>query len=133
MTEGGEGGGKNPLEGKSATTRLICMPSEANASGDIFGGYIVSQIDLAGAIVAGQRAAGRVVTVAINSVQFHKPVLVGDVISCYAAVEKVGRTSITIKVEVYAERCPLEVIRVTEGTVVYVAVDESRKPRPVDP
>jgi len=120
------------IAGRSATTRLICMPSEANASGDIFGGWIVSQMDLAGAIVAAQRARGRIVTVALDSVQFHHPVLVGDVISCFATVAKVGRTSITIDIEVYAERHPDCVIKVTQGTAVYVAVDENRKPRPVD-
>jgi acyl-CoA thioesterase YciA len=123
----------NPIAGRCATTRLICMPSEANSAGDIFGGWIVSQIDVAGAIVAAQRARGRVVTVAIDSVQFHKPVLVGDVISCFAAITKIGRTSITVHVEVCAERHPECVIKVTEGTVVYVAVDKDRKPRPVPP
>ena len=122
---------ENPLTGRCATTRMICMPAEANSAGDIFGGYIVSQIDIAGAIVAAQRAQGRVVTVAIDSVQFHKPVLVGDVISCLAQITKIGRTSITVHVEVYAERHPDCVIKVTEGTVVYVAVDQDRKPRPV--
>jgi len=121
------------IAGRAATTRLICMPSETNASGDIFGGWIVSQMDLAGAIVACHRARGRIVTVALDSVQFHHPVLVGDVISCFATVSKVGRTSITIDIEVYAERYTDCVIKVTQGTAVYVAVDENRKPRPVDP
>ena len=113
------------------TMRLPAQPRDTNAAGDIFGGWIMSQVDLAGAIVASRRAHGRVVTVAVNSFQFHQPVYVGDLISCYASVEKTGNTSITVFVEVFAERYPnrTECIKVTEATLTYVAVDENRKPR----
>jgi acyl-CoA thioesterase YciA len=114
--------------------RLPARPRDTNAAGDIFGGWIMSQVDLAGAIVASRRAKGRVVTVAVNSFQFHQPVYVGDLISCYANVIKTGNTSITVFVEVFAERYPdrVECIKVTEATLTYVAVDENRKPRPVN-
>jgi acyl-CoA thioesterase YciA len=122
------------LPDEQPTMRLPARPTDTNASGDIFGGWIMSQVDLAGAIVASRRAKGRVVTVAVNSFQFHKPVYVGDLISCYASVQKTGNTSITIFVEVYAERFPArtECIKVTEATLTYVAVDDNRKPRPVN-
>lgn len=109
---------------------MMAMPADANATGDIFGGWILSQIDVAGAIAGYARAKGRIVTVALNSVQFHKPVFIGDVVSCFTEVERVGNTSITIKVEVFSER-PNECAKVTEATIVYVAVDENRKPRQV--
>lgn len=113
--------------------RVVPMPSDTNAAGDIFGGWIMSQVDMAGAIVAARRAKGRIVTVAVNSFVFHQPVFVGDLISCYADVIKTGRTSITVDVKVYAERQknPADVVKVTEATVVYVAVDQQRKPRPL--
>ena len=122
------------LPDEHPTMRLPARPRDTNASGDIFGGWIMSQVDLAGAIVASRRANGRTVTVAVNSFHFHKPVFVGDLISCYARVEKVGHTSITVFVEVYAERYPkrTECVKVTEATLTFVAVDESGKPRPVD-
>lgn len=111
------------------------MPADTNAAGDIFGGWIMSQVDIAGSIVAHQRARGRVVTVAVNSFVFHKPVFVGDVISCYADIVKVGTTSLTVNVEVFAERNRQqeEVVKVTEATLTYVAVGADRKPRPVPP
>ncbi|WP_455365227.1 acyl-CoA thioesterase [Kaarinaea lacus] len=121
------------LPDQQPTMRLPARPRDTNASGDIFGGWIMSQVDLAGAIAASRRTQGRVVTVAVNSFQFHKPVYVGDLISCYANVEKIGNTSITIFVEVYAERYParIECIKVTEATLTYVAVDENGKSRPI--
>lgn len=110
--------------------RLLARPSDTNSSGDIFGGWIMSQVDLAGSIVAARRACGRIVTVAVNSFHFKKPVYVGDLISCYASVEKVGNTSISVLVEVFAERkLGSECIRVTEATLTYVAVDNKGKPR----
>ena len=114
--------------------RVVPMPSDTNAAGDIFGGWIMSQVDMAGAIVAARHAKGRIVTVAVNSFVFHQPVFVGDLISCYADVIKTGRTSITVDVKVYAERQknPADVVKVTEATVVYVAVDEQRRPRPLN-
>ena len=111
--------------------QTLAMPADTNANGDIFGGWIMSQIDIAAAIPALERAKGRVATVAVNSIEFHQPVFVGDVISCYADVIKTGNTSITVKVEVYAERNPSDkqVIKVTEAELTYVALDENRKPR----
>ena len=119
---------------KEPTLRLVPMPRDTNSAGDIFGGWIMSQVDIAGSIVAIRRAAGRVVTVAVNEFQFHKPVYVGDLVSCYANVIKVGRTSITVFVEVFAERRreTLECIKVTEATLTYVAIDVQGSPRPVD-
>ena len=115
------------------TIRVAAMPRDANAAGDIFGGWIMSQVDIAGSIVALQRAGGRVVTVAVNSFEFHHPVFVGDLISCYAEVTRVGRTSLTVEVEVYAERGRVDApIKVTQATLTYVAVDDNRRPRPVD-
>lgn len=121
-------------EGRQPTVRVLAMPTDTNAAGDIFGGWIMSQVDIAGSIAAYRRAGGRVVTVAVNSFQFHKPVFVGDLISCYAEVARVGRTSLTVRVEVYAERGRgiEEAIKVTEATLTYVAIDAERRPRPVD-
>jgi len=111
--------------------KVVAMPKDANPGGSIFGGWIMSQIDSAGAIPALERAMGRVVTVGVKSIEFHEPVFVGDVISCYANIIKTGRSSITIKVEVYAERNPAnkETIKVTEAELTYVALDENRHPR----
>jgi acyl-CoA thioesterase YciA len=121
------------LPDREVTTRLMATPNDTNVAGDIFGGWIMSQIDIAGAVVAHKRARGRVVTVAVNSIQFHQPVFVGDMVSCYAQIEKVGRSSLTVKVEVYAERerGSAECFKVTEAQLTYVAVDEERRPRPV--
>jgi acyl-CoA thioesterase YciA len=115
--------------------RVVAMPAYANAYGDIFGGWLISQVDLAGAMAAIRRARGRVVTVAMKEVEFHRPVLVGDLVSCYAEVTRVGNTSLTVAVEVYAERAGSDYacMKVTHATVVYVAVDERGKPRPVPP
>ncbi len=115
------------------TTRVLAMPTDTNSAGDIFGGWIMSQVDIAASIAAHQYAGTRVVTVAVNAFQFKKPVYVGDLISCYAEVEKVGNTSITVFVEVYAERDrqQIEVVKVTEATLSFVAVDENGKPQTV--
>lgn len=120
-------------ENEIPAIRVVAMPADTNASGDIFGGWIMSQVDLAGSVCAYEHTRGRVVTVAVNSFQFHKPVFVGDLISCYARVQKVGRTSITINVEVFAQRSreASNVTQVTEAILTYVAVDEHRKPRPI--
>ena len=119
--------------GKDPTLRVVPMPRDANQSGDIFGGWIMAQVDIAGSISAMRLAKGRVATVAVNSFQFKQPVFVGDLISLYAEVVRVGRTSITVNVEVYAQRKPEreEVVKVTEATLTYVAVDENRAPRVV--
>jgi acyl-CoA thioesterase YciA len=121
------------LPERQPTTRVLAMPTDTNAAGDVFGGWIMSQVDIAGSVAAYRRANGRVVTVAVNAFQFHKPVYVGDLISCYAEVVRIGRTSLTVRVEVFAERKRLreECIKVTEATLTYVAIDEQRRPRPV--
>lgn len=118
---------------REPTLRVVPMPADANFTGDIFGGWVMSHVDIAGSIPATRLARGRVVTVAVNSFVFRQPVLVGDVVSFYAEVVKVGRTSITVNVEVYAQRNPIkeECVKVTEATLTYVAVDSGRKPRVV--
>lgn len=117
---------------REPTLRVVPMPSDANYTGDIFGGWIMSQVDIAGAIPAIELAQGRVATVAVNSFVFKQPVMIGDVVSFYARVVRVGRTSITVDVEVYARRRALpDVVKVTEATLTYVAVDDERRPRPV--
>jgi acyl-CoA thioesterase YciA len=109
------------------------MPADANFHGDIFGGWIMSQVDIAGGMVASRRARGRVATVAVNSFVFKQPVLIGDLVSFYAKIARIGRTSVTVDVEVYAQRKPEEEIcvKVTEASLTYVAVDATRRPRPV--
>jgi acyl-CoA thioesterase YciA len=120
---------------KQPALRVVPMPSDANFVGDIFGGWIMSQVDIAGGIPAMRRARGRVATVAVNAFSFKKPVFVGDLVSLYADIVRVGRTSITVDVEVFAQRSPLDIecVKVTEATLTYVAVDENRKPRVVPP
>jgi acyl-CoA thioesterase YciA len=109
--------------------RTVAMPADANAHGDIFGGWVLSQMDLAGGGVAGQRAGGRVATVAITAMTFHLPVLVGDEVSCYGKVVKVGRSSIAVHVEVWVRRdVTAERVKVTEGLFTYVAVGADRRP-----
>jgi acyl-CoA thioesterase YciA len=121
------------LPDKQPTMRLLARPMDTNAAGDIFGGWIMSQVDLAGSIEASRYARCRVVTVAVNSFHFKKPVYVGDLISCYATVDKVGRTSITVLVEVFAERNIKEVtcIKVTEATLTFVALNNDGTPLPL--
>ena len=113
--------------------RTVPRPLDANSNGDIFGGWVLSQMDIAGAVPAIERAQGRVATVAIDAMTFHAPIYVGDLVSLYASIEKVGRTSITVKIETIARRgASGEHVRVTEGTFVYVAIDEKGNPRPVE-
>ena len=111
--------------------RVVPMPADANIHGDVFGGWIMAQVDIAGSLPAVRRANGRVATVAVNSFLFKQPVFVGDLLSFYANVVKVGTTSVTVNVEVYAERMRLqsEVVKVTEATLTYVATGADRKPR----
>ena len=120
-------------QGKEPTLRVVPMPADANSSGDIFGGWVMSQVDIAGSIPAIRLAGGRVATVAVNSFVFKQPIMVGDIVSLYAEVVKVGRTSITVSVEVYAQRNPEKemCVKVTEATLTYVAVDSQRYPRVV--
>jgi acyl-CoA thioesterase YciA len=112
--------------------RAIAMPADANPHGDIFGGWLLSQMDLAGATLATRRARGRIVTVAIATMTFKQPVFVGDEVSCYARITKTGRTSIMVDVESWARRgIGGEHLKVTEGVFTYVAVDDNRRPRPL--
>ncbi|WP_322014839.1 acyl-CoA thioesterase [Paraburkholderia sp. J12] len=115
--------------------RVVPQPSDANVHGDVFGGWIMSQVDIAGSIPASRRANGRVATVAVNSFLFKQPVFVGDLLSFYANIVKTGKTSVTVEVEVYAQRMRLaeEVVKVTEATLTYVATDSDRKPRQLPP
>jgi acyl-CoA thioesterase YciA len=122
-------------EGKQPALRVVPMPADANQHGDIFGGWIMAQVDIAGGVVAARRARGRVATVAVNAFQFKQPVFIGDLLSFYADIVRVGTTSITVNVEVYAQRRPtdIQVVKVTEATLTYVAMGEHRQPRPVPP
>ena len=114
------------------TVRLIAMPRDTNANGDIFGGWVLSQMDQAGGIAAVETAQGRVVTVAIDAMTFIRPVKVGDVLCVYTAVDKIGRTSIKIHIEAWARRFRSHVReKVTDATFTFVAIDEKGKPRPV--
>ena len=121
-----------PLD-RQPVIRIIPMPADTNAHGTIFGGWVMAQVDLAGSVPATVRARGKVVTVSVNSFQFKQPVLVGDLVSFYADVVKVGRTSLTVDVEVYAQRQRFGagVVKVTEAQLTYVAIDDQRKPRSV--
>ncbi len=119
------------LPQREPTIRVAAMPSDANYTGDMFGGWLMGQVDIAGSIPALHRAKGRVATVAVNSFVFKQPIFVGDVVSFYTRILKVGNTSITVEVEVYAQRDPAKptCVKVTEATLTYVAVGEDRKPR----
>jgi len=113
--------------------RVMPLPADSNANGDIFGGWIMAQVDLAGAVLPARIAKGRIATVAVNQFIFKQPVSIGDLLSFYARVERVGKTSITVHVEVYAERNPadLHVVKVTEANLTYVAIDLDGKPRQI--
>ncbi len=118
-------------EGQPAL-RTIAMPADANPNGDIFGGWLLSQMDLAGSVVAYERAGGRVATVAIDAMSFRLPVFIGDLISCYASVQRVGNTSIQVKVETYVRRRESrDLVLVTDGLFTFVAIDRRGNPRPV--
>lgn len=122
-------------EGKMPVLRVMPAPSDANVYGDVFGGWIMAQVDIAGSLPATRRANGRVATIAVNSFLFKNPVFVGDLLSFYADIVKVGNTSVTVYVEVYAERNRLQahVVKVTEATLTYVATGPDRKPRQLPP
>jgi acyl-CoA thioesterase YciA len=112
--------------------RAIAMPADTNPNGDIFGGWLLSQMDVAGGMVAMDRARGRVATVGIEAMKFHAPVLVGDEVSCFCSILKVGRTSLAVKVETWVRRYTApRPIKVTEGVFTYVAIGDDRRPRPV--
>jgi acyl-CoA thioesterase YciA len=113
--------------------RVMPMPADSNANGDIFGGWIMAHVDLAGAVLPARIAKGRIATVAVNQFVFKQPVSIGDLLSFYARIERVGTTSITVHVEVFAERNPadLHVVKVTEANLTYVAIDHEGQPRPI--
>ena len=131
-----ESGSIAPLrlpDDRQLVLRVMPMPADANGNGDIFGGWIMAQVDLAGAVLPARIAKGRIATVAVNQFIFKQPVSVGDLLSFYSKVERIGRTSITVNVEVYAERNPanLHVVKVTEANLTYVAIDANGRPRPI--
>lgn len=120
---------------RQPTLRVMPMPADVNPNGDIFGGWVMAQVDIAGGIVAMRHARGRVATVAVNSFLFKQPVSVGDVLSFYCDVVRLGRTSITVNVIVIAERDPVNpvAVKVTEAQLTYVAIDDSGQKRPLPP
>jgi acyl-CoA thioesterase YciA len=120
-------------EGSELVLRVMPMPADANANGDIFGGWIMAQVDIAGAVLPARIARGRIATVAVNSFVFKQPVSVGDLLSFYARVVRVGTTSITVHVEVFAERNPAapQMAKVTDANLTYVAIDGDGKPRAI--
>jgi acyl-CoA thioesterase YciA len=114
--------------------RTLAMPADTNPSGDIFGGWVLAQMDLAAGIVASQRAHGRVATAALDGMSFHRPVYVGDLVSCYARVVRIGRSSMTVQVDTFVLRQRTgDEVKVTEGRFTLVAIDEAGRPRPVPP
>lgn len=123
---------KLPLD-KELVLKVIPMPADCNANGDIFGGWVMAQVDLAGSVIPARYAEGRMATVAVNEFIFKQPVRVGDILSFYSELTRIGRTSMTVKVEVYAERFRSQgrYIKVTEASVTYVAIDDQGQPRPV--
>ena len=123
------------LPDQEPTLRVVPMPADANQYGDIFGGWIMSQVDIAGSVPAARRARGRTATVAVNSFVFKEPVLVGDLVSLYARITRIGRTSITVDVELFAQRNPDDVVcvKVTEASLTYVAVGPDRRARVLPP
>jgi acyl-CoA thioesterase YciA len=120
-------------DGAELVMRVMPMPADTNNNGDIFGGWLMAQVDLAGAVLPARIAKGRITTVAVNQFLFKQPVSLGDLLSFYARVERIGNTSITVHVEVHAERNPanLQVVKVTEANLTYVAIDRDGKPRAV--
>ncbi len=121
------------MPGREPVLRVMPMPADVNPSGDISGGWVMAQVDIAGAIPAMRRARGRIATVSVNSFLFKQPISVGDVVSFYACIVKVGRTSITVDVQVYAERNPAHpiVVKVTEATLTYVCLNADGSKRDV--
>ena len=113
--------------------KVIPMPADCKANGDIFGGWVMAQVDLAGAVLPARYVNGRLATVAVNEFVFKQPVKVGDILSFFSTIKRIGNTSITVKVEVFAERFTLQgtYLKVTEAMVTYVAIDAQGKPRPI--
>ncbi|MEO1018845.1 MAG: acyl-CoA thioesterase [Pseudomonadota bacterium] len=118
--------------GQVLAVKTLAMPADTNPSGDIFGGWLMAQMDIAGGVVAYERAQGRTVTIAVDGMTFLKPVYVGDLVTCYARIIREGRTSLSILIEAFARRGRTsEEVKVTAGTFTYVALGEDRKPRPL--
>ena len=113
--------------------KVIPMPADTNANGDIFGGWVMAQVDLAGSVIPARHTQGRMATVAVNEFVFKQPVRLGDILSFYSSLTRIGRTSVTVKVEVFAERFRAqgEYVKVTEASLTYVAIDDNGKPRPI--
>ena len=132
---GNLGGPLSLPDGSALVMRVMPLPADVNGNGDVFGGWIMAQVDMAGAILPARIAKGRIATVAVNQFVFKQPVSIGDLLSFYAKVERIGRTSITVHVGVYAERNPEDpkVVKVTEANLTYVAIDRDGKPRPIHP
>jgi acyl-CoA thioesterase YciA len=122
-----------PPSDEELVLKVIPMPADCNANGDIFGGWVMAQVDLAGSVIPARYAGGRMATVAVNEFIFKQPVRVGDILSFFSKLTRVGRTSMTVKVEVYAERFQAQgrYVKVTEANLTYVAIDENGKPREV--
>jgi acyl-CoA thioesterase YciA len=122
-----------PPSDEELVLKVIPMPADCNANGDIFGGWVMAQVDLAGSVIPARYAGGRMATVAVNEFIFKQPVRVGDILSFYSKLTRIGKTSMTVKVEVYAERFQAQgrFVKVTEATLTYVAIDDQGKPRPV--
>lgn len=120
---------------KELVLKVIPMPADSNANGDIFGGWVMAQVDLAGSVLPARYTKGRMATVAVKEFIFKQPVRVGDILSFYSEVTRVGRTSVTVKVEVFAERFQSQgqYVKVTEASLTYVAIDEAGRPRPIPP
>ena len=120
-------------DGSVLVMRVMQLPADVNGNGDVFGGWIMAQVDMAGAVLPSRIAKGRIATVAVNQFIFKQPVSIGDLLSFYAKVERIGRTSVTVHVQVYAERNPadLRVVKVTEANLTYVAIDGQGQPRPI--
>ena len=126
-------GPAKPPTDKELVLKVIPMPADTNGNGDIFGGWVMAQVDLAGSVIPARHAKGRMATVAVNEFIFKSPVRVGDILSFYGELTRIGRTSMTVKVEVYAERFGAQgtYVKVTEASLTYVAIDDKGNPRPV--
>lgn len=119
---------------RQPAVRTLAMPADTNPAGDIFGGWLLAQMDIAAGTIAYQRTGGRVATVAVDAMTFHKPVFVGDLVSCYAEIVRVGRTSLTLQVEAWVKRARTgDEVQVTEGRFTCVAIDAERRPRGIEP
>ena len=129
------GGPPSLPDGSALVMRVMPLPADVNGNGDVFGGWIMAQVDMAGAVLPSRIAKGRIATVAVNQFIFKQPVSIGDLLSFYAKVERIGRSSVTVHVQVYAERNPadLQVVKVTEANLTYVAIDRDGKPRAIRP